>query len=153
MKFTIVALFALASVSAVRLTGDDVDHSTEFYEASDNGVHMGKVTYERVAPSYFSDEGDDLFMKSMIMQYAQEGKNKDGTPAHHFFMSEALTKSAASEVLENNAGIKAGEKDAYMTTYFPRTWAHFDVNHTGRVAVETMPQFMRFLASNQELKL
>ena len=40
-----------------------------------------------------------------------------------------------------------------METYFPRTWAHYDVNKTGVIGVETIPMFMRFLASDQTLNL
>jgi len=89
----------------------------------------------------------------MIKTYALEGKNKDGSPNGQFFMDEATTRAAAGEVLETHKGLKGGAKQDYLKTYFPRTWAHFDVNKTGKVGVEVMPQFMRFLASDQTLSL
>ena len=48
----------------------------------------------------------------------------------------------------------SGDKlESYMTTYWPRTWAHFDVNRTGSIEVIKMPQVMRFLASDQQMYL
>ena len=130
MKFAQVALM-FGAVAAVRLSGgdDEEDHSKEFFEASQDGQHFGKLTYVRVPPAYFTDEGDDIFMKSMIMTYALEGKNKDGTPNHHFWMTKDQAKSAASEVLDNNK--KLTNSASYLAEYFEKTWAHFDVNQAG----------------------
>merc|ERR1719498_748366 len=33
-------------------------------------------------------------------------------------------------------------KNKYLDTYFPRTWAHFDVTKDGKIDVVKMPQFM-----------
>ena len=74
------------------------------------------------------------------MKYAAEGKNEeDGSPNGSFFMNEASTRAAAAEVLSTHKGIKGDALDAYLKTYFARTWAHYDVNKTGMVGVETMP--------------
>ena len=68
-------------------------------------------------------------------------------------MTEAQTKAAAAEVLGSHKGLDGPAKAEYLKTYFPRTWAHFDVNKAGMIGVESMPQFMRFLASDQTLNL
>jgi hypothetical protein len=109
--------------------------------------------YHRAIPAYFSGDGDDLFMRSMCKAYALEGKNKDGSPNGNFMMNEATTRAAASEVLETHKGLKGDEKKKYLDTYFARTFAHFDVTKDGKVEVIKMPQFMRFLASDQQLSL
>merc|ERR1711981_340209 len=151
MKFTIVALL-LANVSAIRLTDD-------FYHARDIGRGSLDKKYERVPPPNFAGDGDDLFMRPMIMKYAMEKKTgedekeAEGTPTGEFYMDEAATKLASAEVLGTHKGLKGGDLKDYMKTYFPRTWAHFDVNKGGVVGVEVMPQFMRFLASDQTMKL
>jgi hypothetical protein len=144
-----------SSSTKLQLEGDDEssDHSGEFFEAREHGTGPLDKKYERVVPSHFAEASDDLFMRSMIKTYALEGKNKDGSPNGQFFMDEATTRAAASEVLETHKGLKGGAKNDYLKTYFPRTWAHFDVNKTGKVGVEVMPQFMRFLASDQTLSL
>merc|ERR1712194_370227 len=49
-----------------------VQTAGDFFEARENGTgHLDKK-YERVAPEHFSTGSDDLFMKSMIMNYSQE---------------------------------------------------------------------------------
>ena len=145
MKFT--AIFAIAAVSAVKLGDDD------WFAARENGTGPLDKKYERVPPEHFAAGTDDLFMRSMIMNYALEGKDKDGAPTGVFVMNEAQTKAAAAEVLASHKGIKGGELSSYMETYFPRTWAHYDVNKTGFIGVETIPMFMRFLSSDQTLNL
>ena len=158
MKYiAVVALLGALSfenTSAIQLSKDkEVDHSDEFFEARENGTGPLDKKYERVPPEHFATGSDDLFMKSMIMNYAQEGKDKEGAPNGQFFMTEAQTKAAAAEVLATHKALDGPAKAEYLKTYFPRTWAHFDVNKAGMIGVETIPQFMRFLASDQTLNL
>lgn len=68
-------------------------------------------------------------------------------------LTESLARSAAAEVLETHKELKGADLDAYLKSYFPRTWAHFDVNKTGKISAYDMPQFMRFLASDQTMQL
>jgi len=154
MKYTLFAAI-LGATAAIKIQKDkeEVDHSNEFFEARENGTGPLDKKYERVPPEHFATGSDDLFMKSMIMNYAQEGKDKEGAPNGQFFMTEAQTKAAASEVLGSHKGLDGPAKAEYLKTYFPRTWAHFDVNKAGMIGVESMPQFMRFLASDQTLNL
>ena len=157
--FALVALLGAITVentAAIQLSKEkekEVDHSDEFFEARENGTGPLDKKYERVPPEHFATGSDDLFMKSMIMNYAQEGKDKEGAPNGQFFMTEAQTKAAASEVLGSHKALDGPAKAEYLKTYFPRTWAHFDVNKAGMIGVESMPQFMRFLASDQTLNL
>merc|ERR1712146_851166 len=103
-------------------------------------------------------------MRSMIAQYALEGKaceeEDDGkkiadtcTPTGKFVMNEAGAKAAASEVLATHKGLKGDALKSYLDTYFAKAWGHFDVNRVGTVEVIKMPQFMRFLASDQRMSL
>jgi hypothetical protein len=130
----------------------------DHYKVQDIGTGSLDKKYERVPPEHFASGSDDLFMKSMIMNYADEGKDcdeekKDCKPNGQFTMTEAATRAAAAEVLATHKGLKGGAGAEYLKTYFERTWAHFDVNQEGRIGVETIPQFMRFLASDQTLNL
>ena len=92
-------------------------------------------------------------MRSMIMKYAAEEKDDDGAPSGNFFLNEASARAASAEVLGTHKGLKGGDLKEYLNTYFPRTWAHFDVNKAGMIGVEVMPQFVRFIASDQTLQL
>jgi len=153
-----VTMIALDSESSdeenVMLNGDDEesDHSKEFYNAWD-AVKDEEEGYHRALPAYFTEASDDLFMRSMCKTYALEGKNKDGSPNGNFMMDEATTRAAASEVLETHKSLKGDEKKKYLDTYFARTFAHFDVTKGGKIEVIKMPQFMRFLASDQYMTL
>jgi len=61
-------------------------------------------------------------MASMIQNYALEGKKEDGTPNGKFFMNEAITRHAASEVLKTHKKLEAKELDEYLKQYYDRTW-------------------------------
>jgi len=87
------------------------------------------------------------------MKYAAEEKTEDGAPSGNFFLNEASARAASSEVIGSHNALKGDDLKEYIKTYFPRTWAHFDVNKTGYVGVEVMPQFVRFIASDQTLQL
>ena len=137
---------------------EEVDHSGEFFEARENGTGPLDKKYERVPPEHFATGSDDLFMKSMIMNYADEGRlcneeTAECKPDGNFTMSEAATRAAAAEVLATHKELAGDAGAEYLKTYFPRTWAHFDVNKEGRIGVESMPQFMRFLSSDQTLNI
>jgi len=131
---------------------DEVDHSGEFFAPGEH-EKLAEGGYKRVAPTHFSADSDDIFMRSMVNTYSLEGKNKDGSPNGQFWVDEAGARAAAGEVLNTHKGLKGKELESYLKTYFPRTWAHFDVNRTGKIEVIKMPQVMRFLASDQQMYL
>ena len=141
-----------SSDSDVQLGDDEVDHSGEFFTPTQHDM-LGGGEYKRVITPRFAADDDDIFMRSMIKTYADEGKNKDGSPNGSFTVTEAAARQAAMEVLHTHKGMKGAELDQYIQTYFPRTWSHFDVNRTGRIEVIKMPQVMRFLASDQQMYL
>ena len=157
MKF---ALATMALVSAVKIhTHQDEEWVPDgFYKPQDIGTGPLDKKYERVPPEHFAAADDDLFMHSMIMNYADEGRlcqeeSGECKPDGNFTMSEAAARAAASEVLGTHKELAGEAGGEYLKTYFPRTWAHFDVNKEGRIGVETMPMFMRFLSSDQTLNI
>ena len=165
MKFTTLCLLVGATaaserfldLNALQITGDDEeeDHSKEHFEPwqSKKPEDAQPGEYSRVIPAHFSADSDDLFMRSMLNVYAQEGKHKDGSPNGAFTLNEASARAAAREVLATHKGLNGAALKTYLDTYFPKAWAHFDVNRGGAVEVYKMPQFMRFLASDQSLNL
>jgi len=147
MKFSVLLALA-ATCTAVKINGDN-----GYFFARDIGRGTLDKKYERVPPARFSADSDDLFMRSVIMKYAAEEKTEDGAPSGNFFLNEASTRALASEVLSTHKGLKGADLKEYLGTYFPRTWAHYDVNKTGFIGVEVAPQFMRFVASDQTMQL
>ena len=140
-----------SSSSDVQL-GDESDHSGEFFPVGQHGQE-GAGSYDRKTPARFAADSDDIFMRSMIEQYALEGKNKDGSPNGQFWLDEAGARAAASEVLNTHKGMKGAALDNYLKTYWTKAWNHFDVNLTGKIEVIKAPQLMRFLASDQYMYL
>uniref|UniRef100_A0A7S3IGS5 EF-hand domain-containing protein n=1 Tax=Strombidium inclinatum TaxID=197538 RepID=A0A7S3IGS5_9SPIT len=137
--------------SEIQLADDkeeEEDHSKEKFQPWESGKE-DDAAYKRVIPAHFSADSDDLFMRSMINHYAQEGKNKDGSPNGSFTVDEGSARAAASEVLNTHKGLSGASLQSYLNTYFAKAWAHFDVNRSGAIEVIKMPQFMRFLASDQ----
>merc|ERR1712227_658666 len=116
-----------------------------------------------VLTAHFSGDADDIFMRSMITKYAQEtrtdtetlddGTKLGGEPTGKFIMTQATALAAAKEVLNTHKGLSGDALSAYLDTYFAKAWAHFDVNQSGSIDVIKMPQFMRFLASDQYMTL
>ena len=153
MKFALL-ITALLGAQGIKVTKDEEekDCSDKYFLPNHDGM-IGAGGYERQVPFRFASDDDDIFMRSMIENYALEQKTKDCKPSGKFWMNEATTMAAASEVLETHKGLKGDDLKLYLETYFKKAWGHFDVNRTGYVEVIKMPQFMRFLASDQYFSL
>ena len=147
----------IALTAAINIRGDG------YYTVFESGKAGGQP-YERVVPAKFATGDDDIFMRSMVANYALEEKKCDHDdndkpiaesckPTGAFWVNEAGAKAAASEVLATHKGLKGDALKSYMDTYFAKAWGHFDVNRVGVVEVIKMPQFMRFLASDQRMSL
>jgi hypothetical protein len=157
MKFAIAALLGLAAASDKI---KELDPSPAYYTPFDHEA----TYYERVTTPRFAEDTDDIFMRSMIEQYALEERNKEykdtstglktgGEPSGKFWMNKASTFAAAKEVIGTHKGLTGKMADDYLNTYFDKSWGHFDVNQTGFVEVIKMPQLMRFLCSDQYMSL
>ena len=156
MKFAIAALVGLVAASDKI---KELDPSPEYYTPFDHEA----TYYERVTTPRFSADSDDIFMRSMIEQYALEERTKvvehddglktGGEPSGKFWMNQASAMAASREVLATHKGLSGKMLDDYINTYFEKAWGHFDVNQTGFVEVIKMPQLMRFLCSDQYMQL
>merc|ERR1711934_650337 len=160
MKAAVIALF-LGLAVAIKSTDSEKTAPYNAWESVKDGKEDGK--YERQVTAHFSGDSDDIFMRSMIKNYAVElrtdtetlddGTKIGGEPTGKFMMTEANALGAAKEVLNTHKGLSGDALSAYLDTYFAKAWAHFDVNQTGSIEVIKMPQFCRFLASDQSLSL
>ena len=133
------------------------DHSKEFFKAGQHemlgGIGPMEGGYERVTPARFAADTDDIFMRSMIENYALEQKTKEGYPSGKFWMDEGGARAAAGEIIETNCKKTGEAKQKWIDTYFSKAWGHFDVNRSGKIEVIKMPQFARFLCSDQQMYL
>jgi len=156
MKFAIAALIGLAGAAQVE---KEIDPVPAYYTPFDHEA----TYYERVTTPRFSADTDDIFMRSMIEAYALEERTKviehsdglktGGEPSGKFWMNQASALAASKEVLATHKGLSGKMLDDYTNTYFAKAWGHFDVNQTGFIEVIKMPQFMRFLCSDQYMSL
>ena len=155
-----IALAALLGL-ALAINKPEPAPNYNAWESIKDGAEEGK--YERVITPHFSADTDDIFMRSMLKKYAQEertdtdilddGTKIGGEPIGKFWMSQSTTLAAAKEVLNTHKGLAGDALSAYLDTYFKKAWDHFDVNQVGQIEVIKMPQFMRFLASDQYMTL
>merc|ERR1719473_2653309 len=167
MKFAIAALLGVVSARTTLFTtsgqvafmqedDDDLNLQLDDWHPGQSGT-LGAGEYARVTPDRFSADSDDIFMRSMINNYAIDkncaGKDEDPKPCGNFQMNKVTMRAAASEVLCTHKGLCGDKLNAYLGTYFDKAWGHFDVNQTGEVEVIKSPQFMRFLASDQYMSL
>jgi len=67
---------------------EEIDHSGEFFAASDNGMSPNGVTYERQLPAQYDDDSPNSFMKIILTTFALEGKTADGKPSGVFKMDK-----------------------------------------------------------------
>merc|ERR1712124_173877 len=117
MKFALVALVAAAT--AIRRDAGPP------YQPGQSGM-LGGGTYERVTPARFAADSDDIFMRSVIQNYAQEGSWKDGEPTGVFTLTESSAKALAMEVLCTHKQICGAAQTEYLGTYWAKAWGHFD---------------------------
>ena len=101
-------------------------------------------------------------MRSMIENYALEmgdcDEDADGNeinckPSGKFWMDKSGAYAAAQEILNTHKGLAGAALQSYLDAYFEKAWGHFDVNLNGHIEVIKMPQFARFICSDQRMQL
>merc|ERR1712083_1240281 len=143
MKFALAALLGLAqarttlftTMGEVAYVEDDESAALQIDDWHPGlSGQLGAGEYERVTPARFAADSDDIFMRSMINNYAIDkncaGKDDPPVPCGKFVMNEATMRAAASEVLCTHKGLCGGKLQEYLDTYFAKAWGHFDVNRT-----------------------
>ena len=161
MKFAIAAFLGLAAARTTLYTttgdiafeqedDDNMSLQLDDWHPGQSGT-LGGAEYARVTTARFSADDDDIFMRSMIQNFAIEKNSGGDGPAvasGKFVMNAITMRAAAAEVLATHKGLTGDKLQAYLSTYFDKAWGHFDVNRTGEIEVIKSPQFMRFLASD-----
>ena len=147
------SLLQLESDSSDSDSSDDDLAQTGDYMAGQSGK-LGGGKYERVIPANFGGDTDDLFMRSVLSNYArEESEEKTGKPLGKFYLAESDAKALAQEVLATHKNISGAAQAEYLKNYWAKSWGHFDVNRTGRIPPLYAPQLMRFLMSDQYISL
>merc|ERR1719473_640345 len=159
MKYTIILAF-LGIAAGKKLHHHHHHHNNDLVQTGTAGDFfypfekgkLGGVPYER--EGRIPQKYDDLFMKSVYMNYALEGKDEDtGEPTGVFTLDETQAKALATEVLGTHKGLSGKNLAQYLATYWAKSWGHFDVNRTGSIPAQYAPMLMRFLSSDQYFQL
>ena len=151
MKYSLLALLPL-SASSIK-----VAYPGDFYHSDYNnfpGTEDFAPKYDRVIPEHFQNQHlDDMFMNSMLSNYAKEGKNEDGTPNGKFYLDRAAGERASREVITTHMGLTGKALDDYMLANFSDTWAFYDVNKENLIEADRMSTFFRYLTKNAALNI
>jgi hypothetical protein len=136
MKFAtfiaVAALFAASHVEAVV-----VDRKKKKEEPLPTAADTPSSGY------YGSDEDD--VMNNIFNHYAVPIKNAAGVPTGQKVLYKDGAEKACAEVLLVTKQVSEMKMEAYMSEFFPRTWAKFDVNNSGEVDITESHTFMRSL--------
>ena len=133
MKFAIIALVGAAQ--AIRMKSDPILSSAgpapypqdghpygEFYKADYDkfpGTQDFAPKYARKMPENFENlHDDDMFMHSMIKNYAIEGKNENGTPNGRFYLDRDAGFEASKEVVHTHLHLDGQKLDDYLLHNF-----------------------------------
>lgn len=119
---------------------------TGAYRLQDDGSDY----YSRVTPDHFSAGSDDLLMRSLIQNYALEGKVGNG-PTGQFYLDKNGVAAVAEEVVRSHLGYTGEKKQNFISTNLARCWKHFDVLKKNYLLVEEAPQFLKSFLGEVEI--
>ena len=162
MKFSVM-LALVAGASAVRVawggiaTKWDEKNPHPGFEANHDDFEgtEGLGKYDRVIPDHLGGpgSGDDMFMWSMINNYALEKATPEGQPTGQFVFKPLQARMAALEILDTHMGLKGKDAQDYLDKYFDKTFRHFDTANAGEIEAERMSGFFRYLTGNMQITL
>ena len=161
MKFILAAGIA----SALRVGYDPTVDNTRQFSADYAGAKLEDrefegtegfaPAYERVVPEQFTDQhDDDMFMHSMITNYAHEGRDDaTGAPNGKFFLDKDNAYRASEEVVSTHLHLQGKELKDYLTYNFDEAWDFYDVNRENSIEADRMSTFFRYLCKNAALNI
>ena len=150
----------VAAILVLGVTAVNLERKGDYF-ASEDGFD-GHWAYERVVPKEFDGSttpadapwSDDLFMRSMIANYAMEKADKDtDKPTGEFYFNPIAARMASKEILKTHMKLEGKAADDYLDKYFAKTWDHFDTADEGKITSDRMATFFRFLCANMQINL
>jgi hypothetical protein len=136
MKYTtilaVLALFAISNTEAVEL-------------AKRKKVPPPPPTAADTPSSGFFGADEDDVMNNIFGHYAVEITNAAGAKTGEKVLYKEGAEKAAAEILLVTKQISEAKMEQYMSEFFPRTWAKFDVNNQGEIDITESHTFMRSL--------
>jgi hypothetical protein len=134
MRFTsllvIVALFAATNVDAVTVA------------RKKKKEEPAPTAADTPSSGYFGADEDDV-MNNIFNHYAVPIKNAAGIPTGQKVLYKDGAEKACAEVLLVTKQVSEAKMESYVSEFFPRTWAKFDVNNSGEIDITESHTFMR----------
>ena len=97
-------------------------------------------------PEHYSDpNSDDMLMNNLITNYALEERNSDGTPSGRFYLDEGQAKKASEEMVKSHLHLSGDKLASYMNENFIEAWMHYNSANDGKIEVERMGTFFKYL--------
>ena len=93
---------------------------------------------------YFGADEDDV-MNNIFQHYAVEVANAAGQKTGARVLYKDGCKKACAEIMMVTKQVSEAKMEAYMSEFFPRTWAKFDINNAGEIDITESHTFMRSL--------
>lgn len=78
-------------------------------------------------------------MRSVIKNYALEGRSEDGNPTGKFYLDLPSLYKVGEEVVRTHIGYTGDKNKAYLDEYLPNIFKHIDINNQGYIIVEKAP--------------
>ena len=131
MKYTSIFVIAalVASAEAVSVQGAAVPPPT----AADTP-----------SSGYYGADEDDV-MNNIFNHYAVPITNAAGQATGAKVLYKDGCQKAAAEILLVSKQVSEAKMEGYMSEFFPRTWAKFDINNAGEIDITESHTFMRSL--------
>jgi hypothetical protein len=139
MKFTtlivVAALFAAAQVDHVSAVVLDRKKKKE---------EPAPTAADTPTSGYYGADEDDV-MNNIFNHYAVPITNAAGVQTGEKVLYKDGCQKATAEVLLVTKQVSEAKMESYMSEFFPRTWAKFDLNNTGEIDITESHTFMRSL--------
>ena len=88
-------------------------------------------------------------MGEMISKYATEGGKKEGKPNGKFWFEYEEAQKAGVQVLKDYLHLNDEQAKEVICQNIEETWQHFDVNQTGMIEADRMPNFFQMLVGHR----
>ena len=139
MKFTslivVAALFAAANVETV---------SAVHLERKKKKEDPPPTAADTPTSGYYGADEDDV-MNNIFNHYAVPITNAAGVATGEKVLYKDGCQKATAEILLVTKQVSEAKMESYMSEFFPRTWAKFDLNNSGEIDITESHTFMRSL--------
>lgn len=99
----------------------------------------------------YAEDKSDLLMRSLIENYALEGRGDDGKPTGKFYMDYKGMYKVGEEVVRSHFGYTEDQNRRFLIDRLSKIIDHVDVLKKGYLAVEEVPAALKTLLGEVEI--